>query len=302
MGNFKKVFVLGSTGMLGARVSAEFTSSAIPVVELNRQSGFVVSGFDSTRSRLLEMNFDQSDLIVNCVGWIPQKSRGNSEFDTESAISANSVLPTLLEQVASTTGAAVLQILTDCVYQGDKGNYSESDHQDASDLYGLSKRLGEHALSQTMGVRCSIVGFSSPRGSSLFDWFLTQSQGARVPGFVNHFWNGVTTKAFASLAFGVFTSGVFLPGKHHWIPSDSCTKFELLKALQQYSGRVDINLQPIELSAAVDRRLTTNDPSKSRELWSLAGYSEVPSILELVRDLIAEDSQNRPKGINGSQD
>ena len=301
MQKFTKAIVLGSSGMLGSTVLKAFEDASSRVIGLNRQTGFDLSRLEDSRKQLLDLSLDDGSLIVNCVGWIPQRATGNPQSDNQNAIIANSLLPNLLEELSATSGASVIQILTDCVFKGDKGGYLESDEQDASDLYGLTKRLGEFSISRTMGVRCSIVGFSLDAGSSLFDWFLSQPSGAELIGYTNHFWNGVTTEAFAALALGVFKSGSFDPGKHHWLPSDSVSKYQLLYTLQELTGRSDVVLSQKDSDFPADRRLSSNYPEISQKLWQIAGYPEPPSIFDMVADLVNQDSRFMAKGTNDSQ-
>lgn len=300
MRKFNKALVLGSSGMLGSTVLQALEDKSIKAIGLNRQAGFDLSRLEDSREQLLDSSLDEASLLVNCIGWIPQRASGNLQADTQSALVANSVLPNILEEISEVTGAAVIQILTDCVFSGSKGGYLESDTQDASDLYGLTKRLGEFALSKTMGVRCSIVGFSIESGSSLFDWFLSQPIGTEVNGFTNHFWNGVTTQAFAALVLGVFNTGAFSPGKYHWLPSDSASKFQLLKTVQGLTGRSDLVLSQKESDIPADRRLSTSHPEISQKLWQIAGYAQVPSILELVAELVNQNPRFSAKEKNDS--
>jgi dTDP-4-dehydrorhamnose reductase len=301
MPTFQRAIVLGSTGMLGGRVLREFKFHGTPVVGLSRSTGFDVVDSDQTKNLLVELGLSEKDLVVNCIGWIPQKASGNSIADSLAAIRANALLPNLLEDVSRTTGSSVMQILTDCVFSGDEGNYNEQDEQDASDLYGLTKRIGEYSLERTMGIRCSIVGFAKPRGVSLFDWLLGQPKGSTVNGYENHIWNGVSTSAFASLALGVFTSGQFLPGKYHWLPQDKMSKFQLLSNFIELSNRNDLQLVPYQHEVLIDRTLSSLYPVISQKLWQLAGYSQGPTIFDLVKQLVSEEAAWKAKELHGSK-
>jgi dTDP-4-dehydrorhamnose reductase len=285
---FDRAVVLGSTGMLGSEVLRRFSDAGVPLVALSRSSGFFAENSMAVRSSLAKLNLTDRDLIVNCVGWIPQKSIDNSLADAEQAILVNAIFPLELERICADSESSILQILTDCVFRGDKGSYSEESPQDADDLYGLSKRLGELELTRTMGVRCSIVGRTLTGKASLLDWFLTQSAGSKVSGFTNHLWNGVTTRAFANLALGVFRTGAIESGKFHWLPSDSVSKYDLLEMARALSGRLDLTVNKGDASQSKDSRLATSLPQKSKELWNLAGYPHIPTISELLEELILE--------------
>ncbi len=286
MVKFDRAIVLGSTGMLGSEVLRRFSEAGVPILALSRSNGFFAENLMTVRSSLAELNLTERDLIINCIGWIPQKSTNDSRLDAEQAIFVNAILPIELERICENSESSILQIMTDCVFRGDKGSYSEESPQDADDLYGLSKRLGELELTRTMGVRCSIVGRTLSGNASLLDWFLTQSVGSTVSGFTNQLWNGVTTRAFANLALGIFRTGSFESGKFHWLPSDSVSKYDLLEMARELSGRLDITVNKGQAPQSKDTRLATSVPQKSKELWNLAGYPKIPTISELLEELI----------------
>jgi dTDP-4-dehydrorhamnose reductase len=275
--------------MLGATVVRFLSKQNVKTLGLSRAQNFNVEDLNSAKITLEKLDLRPEDLLVNCIGWIPQKSKGEVSEDATKATIANSLLPALLENISKTTGVAVVQILTDCVFSGNSGPYSESFKPDSGDLYGLSKRLGEVALSRTMGIRCSIVGLSTNEKASLLDWFLSQPIDCELQGYTNHLWNGVTTNAFAHLVFGIFSSGEFAPGIRHWVPLDSVTKFQLLSEVRSLAKRSDIRLVPVKADSAVDRRLATNFPENSESLWRLSGYNSVPSVNHLLSDLFLEE-------------
>jgi len=277
--------------MLGSEVYNLFSENKVPVIPLSRSDGFFAEDLGSVRSALGKLNLTERDLVVNCIGWIPQKSTLNLTADSKQAIFVNSVLPIELEEISTKLGFSILQILTDCVFSGKEAPYSEDSPQDAEDLYGLSKRLGETQLTRTMGVRCSIVGRTASGSASLLDWFLNQPPGSTVTGYENQLWNGVTTRAFARLCLGVFKSGAFESGKYHWVPNNFVSKFELLEMARNLSGRLDLTVVKGTAPKAKDLRLTSKHPERSLGLWKLAGYEQIPSISDLLDEQISLSSR-----------
>ena len=79
------------------------------------------------------------DTIVNCVGLLINESH-KSNFD---AIKINSLLPHYLTKICDQINSKLIHISTDCVFSGKLGNYNEQSETDASDIYGMSKALGE---------------------------------------------------------------------------------------------------------------------------------------------------------------
>jgi dTDP-4-dehydrorhamnose reductase len=116
------------------------------------------------------------------------------------------------------------------------------------------------------------------------DWFLTQPRSATVRGYTNHHWNGVTTLAFARVIEGVICQKTFSPGTLHLVPKDQISKFELLQILAEEFGRTDIKINPFQTEFGVNRTLVTHFPDKNERFWFNAGYTQVPSITELIKE------------------
>ena len=94
-----KAVVLGSTGMLGAKVSEELRGR-VPTLELPRIASPTI--FD-TSSNLLDflrnLKLSQDHLLVNCIGWIPQRASGDQAKDSVDAFEANVMVPAVLEEI-----------------------------------------------------------------------------------------------------------------------------------------------------------------------------------------------------------
>jgi dTDP-4-dehydrorhamnose reductase len=135
-----------------------------------------------------------------------------------------------------------------------------------------------------MTIRCSIIGHELKGAVSLMDWFLTQPKSVAVNGYTNHFWNGVTTLAFARIVEGVIRHNAFSPEVTHLVPSDQSSKFDLLKLLADQFGRMDIQIKDFETEIGINRTLTTLLPARNAQFWLNAGYSNVPSIAELIKE------------------
>jgi dTDP-4-dehydrorhamnose reductase len=73
-------------------------------------------------------------------------------------------------------------------------------------------------------------------------------------------------------------------GKHHVLPSNILTKAELLETFAEVHGRQDIHVEHIASTNKIDRTLGTLDLDFSNELWKLAGYSEVPTIQQMIQE------------------
>jgi dTDP-4-dehydrorhamnose reductase len=295
----KKVAVLGSTGMLGSIITKYLGESKHLVVEFNRE-GIPVN--EENQAYKLEVSKDfkneilcitrDLDFIINCIGQIKQKIDPESVESIDSARTVNSELPGILEKFGNQNNVKVIQIGTDCVFSGDRGNYSEADKFDAKDVYGKTKINGEQNSPSAMTLRCSIIGLERKGSFSLLNWLISQPKNATVFGYKNHFWNGLTTLQFAKVVSGVIDHDLFEPGVLHLTPQGYVSKYELLTNIAFYFNREDITIIPVENEESVDRRLITQKEVENLRLWRSANYEKPPTIsfmLEEFADFLKEN-------------
>ena len=286
------VSILGSTGMLGCSVVQGFvgftgtltgSSKRVDSNPLLGQSFFL----DATVRELPEAlhKLGPSDYVINCIGVIKPYISEDSAPSRERALLINSVFPYALDALANDLGFKIIQIATDCVFSGVKGEYLETDVHDAIDTYGKTKSLGEVPSANMMNIRVSIIGPEVNRSTSLFEWVRNQPENSEINGYSDHYWNGVTSKGFARICRGLIENDGFVAGTHHLLPSDAMTKFDLVTEIANKSGRKDIKIVKGPSGNKVDRTLATTNKSLNAQLWANAGYPTIPSISELVAEI-----------------
>lgn len=241
------------------------------------------SAFDAERDELPSVN--GMDWVVNCIGVIKPFIHDDVAPEVARAIEVNSRLPYRIAIAAEKAGARVIQIATDCAFSGRQGPYSESSPHDPLDVYGKTKSLGEARFEHVTHLRCSIIGPEAKGFVSLLSWFLKHPAGATVRGFRNHYWNGVTTLQFAKICAGVIKAQPALPPIQHVVPFDAVTKAELLRIFRRAYHRSDLRVEEVDAKEAIDRRLSTDDPSKNADLWKEAGYVKPPTVEHMVHEL-----------------
>lgn len=294
MPEMMNTLILGSRGMLGQQITRVFSREGISFRvsdgETAPDARFRFNGQEGSElARLLEIR--GGEYVVNCVGWIPQKASGLEEQDANAADLVNCGLPEALEGLSRDYGIKVLQVATDCVFSGGGGPYFESSPLDATDIYGTSKINGELRQPSAMRIRSSIIGPDMSSNSGLFSWFRSKPTESTVTGFDNHLWNGVSTLALAKLFSSIIHSGSFAPGLRHWVPSGHVSKFDLLELFHSHLP-VTASVTKGHGHSSADRRLATNDLQANRELWRLAGYQNVPTIPDLVGEMIRDFDEN----------
>ena len=288
MGRF---IVLGASGMLGQQLVELARRSELETIAVGRSGAHSLNykGGD-IENFASELRLTAEDTLVNCIGWIPQKSSGDVSEDFQLAYLLNSELVEAISNIHSKIGFSWIQILTDCVFDGRLGGYSETSDKDAKDLYGRSKVSGEKRMLGAIGIRCSIVGPDVNTHAGIYSWFKHEGQsGKAVKGYVNALWNGVSTLAFSRLCIGIHFERGLDQGTYHWVPADVTTKFELLQDFATNLGFSGLNIEPAFLPVKVDRTLATLRPELSESLWRLAGYQATPKISDLCLEFIRRD-------------
>lgn len=165
------------------------------------------------------------DYVINAIGvTIPFVLR-----DPSMTFFVNGALPHILAHVF---GERLIHITTDCVYDG-KGAfpYNENSCKSPTDIYGLSKSLGEP--SGCLTIRTSIIGRELDGFTGLLEWFL-QQEGQTITGFAEHYWNGITTQQFGEICGQIIASPNNFPrrGVYH-VFSSVVSKYEMLLAFRR---------------------------------------------------------------------
>ncbi|PVZ32937.1 SDR family oxidoreductase [Pseudomonas sp. CC120222-01a] len=278
-----RVLVLGVTGMLGNAVFRVFDNddnhevwgtlrSASGLNSFKQCShGRLLTGVDVLDLQALIAVLDRvrPDVVINCVGLIKQLADAK---DPLTALPINSMLPHHLARLCSLANARLIQVSTDCVFSGRKGNYLESDTSDAEDLYGKSKYIGElHDEPHAITLRTSIIGHELNSNQSLVDWFL--SQDGTVKGFSKAIFSGLPTVELARVMKDYVLPQPSLSGLYH-VAAQPISKLDLLNLVAAQYGK-DIHITPDE-NLIIDRSL---DGTLFREA---TGY-QAPAWPELVR-------------------
>ena len=304
-----KVAILGCTGMLGSITLDSFLGSGeFDVIATYRDEKEVSSlrkNYPTAEYRQLDAEktdeqgiakiIDDAKWVVNAIGIIKPYIHDDNAQEVERATLVNALFPHLLAKAAKKTKTKVIQIATDCVYSGQKGQYAETDAHDALDVYGKTKSLGEAYFDNMYNLRCSIIGPELKAHLSLMDWFLGQPKAAELNGFTNHQWNGVTTLHFARLCQGIIRKRIEVGHIQHVIPTNLISKANLLRSFAKEFGRSDVKINDVKAPTVIDRTLSTANKKLNLEIWQAAGYSKPPTIEEMVAELAKYDYSKRGK-------
>ena len=141
-----RIAVLGISGMLGSKMFDICQKYGLETIGINH------SELDAENPDFSVIK--HCEYVINCIGIIKPYINSDNLSDIIKAIKVNSLFPYKLAQ----TNKKIIQIATDCVWNGMRGKYLETDPHDAEDIYGKTKSLGEVYSHNFLNLRCSIIG------------------------------------------------------------------------------------------------------------------------------------------------
>ncbi len=291
----KKVLILGAGGMLGhvlfrwlankpgfdvyATTLSEAVASKQFPPELADRVQYSVDA-ENIDKLLLVFSSIKPDFVINCVALVKQYQILNNPL---SAINVNAQLPHRLALICQNSDARFIHISSDVVFDGKKGMYTEHDNVNISDLYGMTKFLGEVSYPNCVTIRTSIIGHELVEKTGLVDWFL--SQNIKVRGYTRAIYSGFPTIELARIISDYVLPIDNLSGVYH-VSSEPISKYDLLKLIAERYGK-QIEIEPCD-EPVLDRSL---DSSVFR---SLTGYNP-PPWAELVNKMYSDYNKHEKR-------
>lgn len=285
------VLVLGISGMLGSIIfdylkkNPDFNIyGTVRNQKYQKEGVFIFDAYDiSQLEQKVFLNL-KIDYIINCIGITKPFSKDDDPAGVIRAVKINADFPWNLAKHAKKYNIKVIQIGTDCVYSGKKGNYIESDVHDPLDVYGKSKSLGEVFDGTTLIIRNSIIGPEFKKETTfLLEWFFNQPERGTIGGFEHHTWNGITTLQFAQICEKVILTNSFdkltkISHVHHFIPNSTVNKYELMNIFNEvFEKNLTIN--------RINKPDQTVDRTLSTEYDEIGKLSEKKSIKQALIEL-----------------
>lgn len=268
-----RVLVFGASGMIGSaifRVLAEDHDWDVKGTLRSvrdkqyfpaRVAEKLIAGvFAESQDSLVDVFADfKPNIVLNCIGLT--KHYADVAVPLR-AIPLNALLPHRLAALCRIAGARFIHISTDCVFSGTRGNYSEDDQADATDVYGRSKYLGEVDEPHALTLRTSTIGHELQTRLGLLEWFLQQNSGCN--GYSRAIFSGLTNVELAHVIRDFVIPFPDLKGLYH-IGGNPINKYDLLREVAAVYGK-QTNIKQDE-SFVIDRSLD------SRRFRRMTGYA-----------------------------
>lgn len=211
------------------------------------------------------------DYVINCIGYIKQKISTNTEY--QDIFFVNSIFPHEIYKITKLIKSRFIHFSTDCVFDGKKGNYKETDNSNAKDIYGISKFLGEVKYQGSLTIRTSIIGHELYSKNGLLEWFLNQNK--LCHGYSRSLFSGLTTLEIFNFIYFCIKKKLKINGLIH-LSSKKISKFNLLKKISKiYNKKIIIKKDSFQ---KIDRSLNSSFIQKR------ISY-KVPNWDEMIREM-----------------
>ena len=287
-----RLLVTGVSGLLGINLALEAV-----------QQGFEVVGWSNSRT-LKNTPFQQENVQLEQLESLPaalQKARPDAvihcaaianldiaEQNPQLADSVNAQAPGVLAQTAKDLGVPFVQISTDAVFDGIKGNYSEADLPDPQNTYAQSKLAGEEAVRlaypQALIARVVFYGWSLSGTRSLAEFFFNNlSQGKRCNGFTDSIFSPLYVRDLADLLLEALSKNLI--GTYHFFSKESLSKYDFGVALAKRFCLDETLITPVETADGnLLTRRSLNLSTNTTKLQNALGH-ELPGIPEGIERL-----------------
>ncbi|MBC8141536.1 MAG: dTDP-4-dehydrorhamnose reductase [Armatimonadetes bacterium] len=249
-----KLLVTGAAGMLGTDLCDELTRRGHIVIPAGRETrpGFVTLDISDTAATLAAVREIAPDAIAHCAAWTDVDG---AERDPESAYRVNALGSWNLAHAAHDTGAWLLGVSTDFVFDGTKQTpYHEFDPVHPLGAYGASKQAGERLIRETLPARSMIVRTSWLFGKHGKSFPQTIARLAaklpEVPVVSDQIGTPTHTLDLAHVIADLLESP--LPGTYHASGAGQCSWHEFAQAIVEAHG-LSTPVVPITAREYADR-------------------------------------------------
>lgn len=232
-----KVVITGATGMLGQHLYSTFSNNpAYEVYGVSRQRAHIPADrhiqLDMTDTANLEaaMAALKPEIVIYAAALV---NVDLCEKDKEYAYALHVTAAKKLSELPSVK--SFVYISSDAVFDGQRGNYIETDDCNPLNYYAATKMLAERELLKGPAdiyiIRVNIYGFHATPGNSLFEWaWKSLQEGKKITGFDNVYFNPLYVGTLARLVLELCMKKI-AKGVYHFGTSDILSKYEFLLSI-----------------------------------------------------------------------
>ena len=292
-----RLLVTGVSGLLGINLALEAVQQGFDVVGWTNNQTLQNTPFqqetvalENLESLPVALQNARPDAVIHCAAIA---NLDVAEQNPQLADLVNAQAPGVLALAAKKLGIPFVQISTDAVFDGSKGNYSEDDLPNPLNTYAQSKLAGEEAVRQAYPdaiiARVVFFGWSLTGKRSLAEFFFNNlSEGKRVNGFTDSIFSPLYVRDLADLLLEAMSKK--LTGTYHFFSSESQSKYDFGVAIARRFGFDESLITPVQTAQGnLLTKRSLNLSINTAKLQCVLGH-ELPGAFEGVEHLF-EDYQ-----------
>ncbi len=264
-----KILITGASGLLGSNL-AVVAAAEHQTLGIYHQHPLQIPGVDMMAAELSDPRQATRVIAGFAPDWVVHCAAASEvdrcELDPAWARRLNLEMAKNVAEAAAGVGARLAHISTDAVFDGELGDYRESDEPRPIMIYGETKLAGERAVAlahpEALVLRINLFGWGPGPKRSLAEWFLERLEaGDTCPGFTDIYFSPLLAQHLARALLELLEAGA--SGLLH-LPGHTClSKYEFGVQLAQEFGLDAARIRPMsvgdaKLTAARPRRLCLN--------------------------------------------
>ena len=283
----KQLLITGGSGFLGGHLLAQagddwnvYTTYKSRPLSFD---GATPASLDLAKEKEIQDLVEkvQPDVIIHTAAW---SDLGGCERDHERAFHINTTATAILAELSSRLGCRLIYVSSDMVFDGEKGDYSESDDTRPINVYGKTKLAGEKFIKSVCSdyviARSALIYGRPMTGSNSFSEkiLVRVRSGEKMNLFTDQFRTPVLVqdlaRALLELGDMTFTGTIHLGGQ---TKVDRYTFGLRLAELKDLPGNQLVPISMLDVTFDAPRpRDVSFDTSKAKKLLktALSGYME----------------------------
>lgn len=238
-----KILVTGANGQLGLEMRRVLENSLPGITTYTDIDTLDLTDAKAVESLIKENEFTH---IVNCAAYT---SVDKAESDQTLCYRINVDAVQNIANAASATGAKVLHISTDYVFDGKSYRpYLESDKVNPVSAYGNSKRKGEMVLLSLCpdAIVIRTAWLYSPHGHNFVKTMMRLGLEKKELTVVSDQIGSPTSAAdLADAILAILRSRHWAPGTYHFTNEGVCSWYDFAKKIHKIAGITTCNIMPV---------------------------------------------------------
>ena len=251
-----RILVTGASGLLGLNLALQ-AAEKHQVTGVVNTANLKTDAFNLRQVNLLSPGALQALVADEKPEWIIHCAAlanvDDCQDDPVLAGKLNADLPGEIAQLAAQTGARMVHISTDAVFDGQRGDYTEEDVPNPLSVYARTKLAGEQAVLEAnpkaIVARVNFYGWSLSGDRSLAEFFYNNlSSGKQMNGFQDVKFCPLLANHLADAL--LLMLGRELSGLYHVVGPECLTKYEFGRRLAACFGFDPDLISPVPVAEA----------------------------------------------------